>query len=419
MNQKPEHLAVLDVGNSMTRALLAEVPAGPGSRAGRDRDSDDASLLRFLGFAEVESEGWHKGNLTDIGQVSASIGKAIEQASHAAGAAVESAVVGIGGPHLQGISSRAGIQLASRPREVRREDVLRVMEAARDVPLSPDRDILHLVPKEFVLDSQDGIRDPVGMAGSHLEVRVHILTGLASASQNLVTAANRAGLLVETLVGEAFACGEAVPTEEERELGVLVAVIGGPGCEIAAYVQGGLGLASAVPVGGDHFTGDLAIGLRTSRADAEAIKKAFGSVFPGWTHDGTSFEVPGMGHQPSRLISHRVLRQILEPRATELFGLLRSELRRRSLEHHLAAGVILSGGGARMAGICDLAEKILEMPARIGLPPKMHRLPEPLDSPEYATLVSLAHYGMRLRQQRGPRESASANRFLDLLSRKK
>jgi cell division protein FtsA len=410
MNQKPEHLAVLDVGNSKTRALVAEIPHS---------NSDDPSRLRFLGFGEAESQGWHKGNLVDIGQASASIREAVEQAGHAAGVVIESAAVGIGGLHLQGISSRAGIQLASRPREILREDVLKVMQDARNVPLAPDRDILHLVAKEFVLDSQEGIRDPVGMVGAHLEVRVHILTHSAAAGQNLVTAVNRAGILVETLVGEAFACGEAVPSEEERELGVVVAILGGPGCEIAAYAQGGLCLANALPVGGDHFTGDMAIGLHTSRVDAEAIKKTFGSVFPGWSHDGTSFEVPGMGHQPSRLISHHVLRQILEPRALELFALLRGELRRRSLEDQLTAGVILSGGGARLAGLCDLAERILEMPARLGLPPRIQRLPEHLDFPEYATLVSLAHYGMRVRQQRGPRDGISANRFLDLLVRKK
>lgn len=410
MSQRPEHLAVLDVGHCMTRALIAGIPP-----AGMEH----GSRLRFLGFGEAESQGWHKGSLADIGEVASSIRNALEQAEQAAGCVVESAVVGIGGHHLHGFSSRAGIPLSSRPREVRHEDVQRAMQNARNVSLGPDREILHLVPKEFVLDSQEGIRDPIGMVASHLEVRVHFITNSVSAAQNLVTAVNRAGILVETLVGEAYACGEAVASEEERELGVLMVVLGGPASEIAAYVQGGLSLADALPVGGDHFTGDLAVGLHTPRSDAEAIKKTFASVFPGWSHTGTSFEVPGMGHQPSRLISHRVLRQILEPRALELFGLLRGELRRRSLEHQLGAGVVLSGGGARLSGLCDLAEKVLEMPARLGLPPRVQALPEQLDFPEYATLLSLAHYALRLRQQRGSRDGLVSSRLRDLLAWKK
>ncbi len=367
MSQQPEHLVALDVGNSMTRALVAQVPVAAG---------DDAARLRFLGFAETESEGWNKGVLADIAQVSAAVRRAVEQAQQQAGVLIESAVVGLGGPHLQGIASRAGVQLSSRPREVCREDVQRVLEAARDFRLAADRDILHLVPKEFVLDSLEGIRDPVGMLGTQLEVRVHVITHSATAAQNLVTAVNRAGVLVETLVGEGYAAAEAIPTPEEQELGVLTAVLGGPASAVIVCANGGLVLASELSVGGDHFTGDLAIGLRTSRADAEMIKKTFGSVFPGWYHEGASFEVPGMGRQPSRQIPHRVLSEILEPRARELFILLRGELRRAGLEGRLASGVILSGGGARLPGLCDLAEKVLDLPARIGLPPKIQGLPD-------------------------------------------
>jgi cell division protein FtsA len=408
MSQQPEHLVALDVGNCMTRALIAQGHLAAG---------DYAARLRFLGFAETESEGWNKGVLADIAQVSAGVRHAVEAAQQQAGSLIESAVVGIGGPHLQGIASRAAVHLSSRPREVRREDVQRVLEAARDFRLPADRDILHLVPKEFVLDSLEGIRDPFGMLGMQLEVRVHVITHSAAAAQNLVTAVNRAGVLVETLVGEAYAAAEAIPTPEEQELGVLTVVLGGPSSTAIVCANGGLVLASDLPIGGDHFTGDLAIGLRTSRADAEMIKKTFGSVFPGWYHEGASFETPGIGRQPSRQIPHRALREILEPRARELFVLLRGELQRSGLYGRLAGGVILSGGAARLPGLCDLAEKVLDLPARIGLPPKIQGLPEELDSPEYAPLLSLLHYGARIRQQRLPRQGASAGRLRDLLAR--
>ncbi|MBI2818525.1 MAG: cell division protein FtsA, partial [Acidobacteria bacterium] len=426
MSQKPEHLVALDVGNSSTRVLVAEIAATDVSSHRTSRQfsngspsREDPSLLQFVGFGEVETRGWHKGNLADIGQASETVRRVIEQAEESIGSQIESAVLGIGGPHLGGLSSRAGIALSIRPREVRREDVLRVMQDARNIPLSGDREILHIVPKEFVLDGQEGIRDPVGMVGMQLEVRVHFITNSAATAQNLVTVVNRAGILVETVVSEGFAAGEALPSQEERDLGVLVVLIGGPSSETVAYSQGGLASTHSTPIGGDHFTGDIAIGLHTARSDAETIKQTFGSVFPGWSHDGSSFEVPGIGHQPSRLIPQNLLRQILEPRAQELFSLLGAELGRAGLTTELAAGIILSGGGARLAGLCDLAEKVLGIPARIGLPPRIHGLPEALDSPEYATLLSLLYYGLRVRLQRSPRESGSPGRLRDLLAWKK
>jgi cell division protein FtsA len=422
MSQRPEHLVALDVGNYRTRLLVAETPAAdiPIGKSSRDWANgpsrwSDPSLLQFVGCGEVETQGWHKGNLADLGMASGSVRKVIEQVEQSIGSPIESAILGLGGPQLGGLSSRAGISLGARPREVRREDVQRVMEDARNLPVAADREILHIVPREFVLDGQEGIRDPVGMLGMQLEVRVHFITNSVATAQNLVTVVNRAGVLVEALVSEGFAAGEALPSQEERDLGVMVALLGGPATEAVAYCQGGLALADSLPVGGDHFTGDLAIGLRTARSDAESIKQTFGSVFPGWSHEGSSFEVPGIGHQPSRHIPQSLLRQILEPRAQELFGLLGAEITRADLAADLTAGVILSGGGARLAGMCDMAEKVLGIPARIGLPPKIHGLPEALDSPEYATLLSLLHYGYRVRQQRAPRDSGATGRLRSLL----
>lgn len=408
MNEEKNYLAALDVGSTATRVLVAEV-----------LDSgEEASQLRFRGWGAAESRGWRKGAMADLEQVSKSVKQAVERAEASAGVLVESAVVGMGGSHIQGMTSHAGLALSTRPREVNRDDIRRVMEAARQVPLAKDREIFHMVPQEFLLDGQDGIRDPLGLQASRLEAKVHIISGSLADSQNIVTAVNRAGVVVETMVGEAFAVGEAVLTTEERELGALVAIVGGSHSELVVYYRGSLRLSATVPIGGDHFTNDAAIGLQTSLEQAEEIKKLFGSVCASGIHEGTSFEVPGLGNRPSRLVPRSVLLYILEPRAQELLGLILEWLLRSGLEHHLGGGVVLCGGGARLQGMCDVAEQFFSSPARLGLPPKIPDLPETLDSPEYATLLGLLLYGLRVRRLRMARHRPLATRWKGLLGRK-
>ena len=408
MNPERDVLVSLDLGSTTTRAVVTAVL----------NFAEEPASLRFLGFGEVSSQGWRKGNIADLDQVARSIQQAVKQAEAAAGVSVEAAVVGIGGPQVQGLSSRLGWTLSPHPREVSREDVRRLMETARNIPLPKDRELLHLVPQEFVLDSQEGIRDPIGMQGSHLEAKVHLITSSVSASQNLVNAVNRAGILVETLVLEALAVGESVSSPEERELGTLVAVCGGSSCEAVAYHRDGIRLSVSIPIGGDHFTGDVAVGLHTPLADAEIVKKTFGSVSPSGGHEGASFEVPGVGSHPSRFVSRRTLLEILEPRAQELLTFARQELRRCGLEQNLGGGVILAGGVARLHGMCGLAEQLFGTPARIGLPLKIRDLPETLDSPEYTTAVGLLLYGQRVRRLRAPRHQPLASRWKDFLGRK-
>ncbi len=416
MNSKQETITALDLGNSMTRAIIAEVPGG--SPVGLN---DAALPLRFLGYGEVRSRGWHKGSLSDIDLAAASVRGALEKAEQmAGGVVVESAILGTGGPHLSGLSSRAGIRLApSFPREIRREDLHQVMQDARNIPLAADREIIHLVPKEFVLDSHEGIRNPVGMQGLNLEVSAHVLTGSVSTGRNLVSAVNRAGILVETVAGEAYVTGEATASDEERETGVLVVVMGSASCELVAFRNDGLAMAGIIPLGGDHFTGDLSIGLQTSRADAEKIKCTFGSVTAGWSHKGSTVEVPGVGEQPARLFPHRFLREILEARASELFILLGRELERCGLGGELQAGLVLTGGGARLPGLCDLAERILHLPARIGLPSRIVGMHEILDAPDKAPLLGLLQYGMRVRRFRSPHGKAPSSPWKHLFDRKR
>ena len=285
-----------------------------------------------------------------------------------------------------------------------------------------------MLPQEFALDSQSGVRDPIGMRAGSLAVKVHLITGSQAASQSVVAAVNRAGIVVETVVAEAFAVGEAVLTPEERELGVLVMVLGGGSVELAAYYQGGLRMSSAIAIGGDHFTSDVAIGLHTPTPEAEIIKKMFGSVYAGWSHDGASFEVPGLANRPSRMVPRRDLLEILEPRALELLAMAIEELRHADLEPRLGAGVILAGGGARLHGLCDLAENVFSGPARIGLPsdawdqegfpPMVLDLPGGWDGPEYTTAGALLLYGLRLRRLRMARQRTPAKRWKSLLAGK-
>ena len=386
MNQEANYVAALDLGSSKTRALIAELlDSGEGP-----------SQLRFMGFGETESQGWNKGMIADLEQVTQAVKEAVERAERQAGVALESAVVGVGGPHIQGTLVASGIALAARPREITRDDVRRVVENAGDVPLSKDREILHMIPGEFVLDSQKGIQDPVGMQGCYLGVKSHVVTGSATATQNLVTAVNRAGVLVETTVLEAFAAAEVVLSDEERELGVLVAVLGGGSCDLVVYRHGGLRMTAVIPIGGDHFTNDCALGLHTAHRDAEIIKKHFGSVMRDRCKEGTSIEVPGLGERPAWFVPASALTDILGSRAEEVLGLILDEILRCGLDHQLGAGVVLCGGGARLVGMCDLSEQILEGPARLGLPPKIVDMPEALESPEYTTLLGLGLYTQKL-----------------------
>jgi cell division protein FtsA len=418
MNPEKEFLAALDLGSTKTRVLLAEV-----------RRDDGAAPLRFAGYGEAESQGWRKGVVADLEAAAGSVRKAVEQAEAEAGAAVESAIVGIGGPHVQGISSRAGLPLAVRPREITRDDVRRVMESARSLPLPEGREILHMVPQEFTLDAHSGVHDPIGMQAHSLAVQAHLVTGSIAASQSVVSAVNRAGILVETVVAEAFAVGEAVLTEEEQELGALIAVLGSGSTELAAYHQGGLRMSAGIPVGGDHFTNDVAIGLHTPPAEAEVIKTMFGSVYTAGGHDGVSIEVPGLANRPARMAPRQELLEILNARAQELLGLAVEEMRRADLDPHLGAGAVLLGGGARLSGLCDLTEQVFAGPARIGLPSDVLAqegllagsldLPAYLDGPEHTTVMALLFYGLRLRQNRlGRRVRTEPKGWKGILGRK-
>lgn len=381
MSQKTEHLlTVLDVGSAKTRVLVAELHDG---------------ALRYRGHGVADSTGVRKGLIAELKQATQSINKAATAAEAMAQGTIDSCVVGIGGPHIRGVNSRGGVSLGTRLREITREDVRAAVDRARSVSLPSDREIIHLLPQQFILDEQPGIHDPVGMVGNRLEVNLHISTASASALQNVVTCANKAGLEVTESVFEAIAAAEATVSADERELGVCLIDIGAGSTELVVFFEGSVAHTSVVPIGGDHFTNDLAVGLHVSVPEAEWIKCEYGHAVVTSVSSSNEIELQGMpGHAP-RTVRQRYVSEILEPRARELFHLLRDNLRQGGVLEALGAGCVLTGGGARLPGLLDTAESLLRVPARIGTPVPLSRMPEELVAPENATLVGTLLYAHR------------------------
>ena len=385
MTKKDKYLVALDVGSTKTCALLSEV--------------DDSGAAKFISMGAAESKGLRKGLIANLGATATSIRRAIEEAESVAGVPVERAIVGVAGSHIRGVNSRGGITLGNRPRDIDREDIRRAVDAARNVTLPEDRLILHVLPQEFLVDSQDNIRDPMSMVGQRLEVNVHLVTSSASAMQNLVTAVKQAGIEVADTVLEPLASAESCLTQDERELGCCLLDIGGGTTELVVFGNGMLRHASAISVGGDHFTNDLAVGLRTPIPEAEKIKREYGCVFKKLIHEDHAIEIASVGDRPPRTVFTRMLNEIVEPRAQELLSLVRDELQRGGFGALIPAGLVLSGGGAHLKGLTELAEGMFNLPVRLAAPRGLEGMPEQLSQPEYATVVGLLLYGARARRQ--------------------
>jgi cell division protein FtsA len=319
---------------------------------------------------------------------------------------IERATVGIGGPHIRGFNSRGGITLGSRPREINRDDVRQAVERARSLSLPPERQTIHLLPQEFIVDEQGSIQDAVGMIGMRLEVNAHVVTAAASATQNLVTAANRAGIHVDDIVFEPLACADAILDSDERELGVCLVDIGSGSSDVVVFYEGAVAHTGVIPIGGDHFTNDIAVGLRTPLVDAEKIKRHCGCAVVTDIPEGNEIEVPSVGNRPSRLMSQRILGEILEPRARELFEMLREQLRQARVFDGLGAGCVLIGGGSRLSAVAEIAEQTLRCPARVGTVNGIPRMPNSLAQADFASCVGLLMYTHRARVGRIKEEQA-------------
>ncbi|HET7258416.1 MAG TPA: cell division protein FtsA [Candidatus Acidoferrum sp.] len=383
MAKKDRYIIALDVGSTKTCALIAEI---------------DEEQVKFLSLGAAESKGLRKGLIVNLDSTVSSIRRAVEEAEGVANVPVESAVIGVAGSHVRGVNSRGGVTLGNRARDIDREDVRRAIDAARNISLPEDREVLHVLPHEFMVDAQDGIRDAIGMVGHRLEANVHLVTSSIAATQNLVTAANRAGILVNDTVLEPLASAEACLTQDERELGCCLLDIGGGTTELIVYGGGVVRHTGAVPVGGDHFTNDLAVGLRTPIPEAEKIKRRHGCAATSLLHEDTSIEIASVGDRPPRTIFARMLTDIIEPRTMELLSLIREDLRRAGLDRQIPAGFVLAGGGARLNGLVELAEQTFHLPVRVAEPKGLADLPEQVAQPEYATVVGLVIYGAKTRR---------------------
>jgi cell division protein FtsA len=383
LGKKERYLTGLDVGSTKTCALIAEI---------------EGEEVKFLSLGAAESKGLRKGMIVNLEAAVSSIRRAVEEAEGAAGVPVESALLGIAGSHIRGVNSRGGITVGQRPRDLTRDDVRRTVDAARNISLPEDREVLHVLPQEFLLDAHDNIRDPIGMMGQKLEANVHIVTASATATQNVVTAVNRAGVLVSDTVLEPLASAEATLTQDERELGCCLLDLGGGTTEILVYTAGVVRHTAAVPVGGDHFTNDLAVGLRTPIPEAEKIKCEHGCAWQEMLREDGAIEIASVGDRPPRTVFARMLCEILEPRARELLTLVSDELKRAGLDTQIPAGLVLTGGAARLAGFTELAESVFSLPVRLAAPRGLAEMSDAVTRPEYSTVAGLVLFGARARR---------------------
>ena len=399
-NPNGNFLTAIDIGSAKTCALMAEIT--------------DVGM-RYRGHGVADSRGSRKGVIVELDKAVASIQKAVEAAEDIAGAAVEHAIIGIGGAHIRGINTHGGISLGTRPREIGRDEIKQAVERARAIPLPADREILHLLPQEFILDDQAGIHDPLGMMAARVEVRVHMVTAATSATQNVITAVNKAGVHVDDTVFEPLAAADSVLRADERELGVCLGDIGAGSTELIVFQQGAVAWTGVIPVGGDHFTSDLSVGLCTPLAEAEKIKKVYGSAVVTLIPEGNEVEVPSVGDRPSRLMPQRLVAEILEPRARELFEMMRDMLRHAGMFEVCLAGVVLSGGASRLPGIFDVAESVVRRSVRLSWPAPIAKMPSTLSEPEFATVLGMVNYGHRARIARGLQESGLGSKLKAML----
>ena len=398
MNPRQENLiAVLDAGSSKICVLVAELQDG---------------VLRYRGHGTEPAQGMRKGLIAELDPAAKAINRAALTAERVSRGDIEHVVVGIGGTHVRGVNSRGGIALGSRLREITREEVRAAVDRARSVALPPDREVLHLLPQEFILDDQAGIHDPIGMVGNKLEVNLHLSTCSGGVAQSVVTCANRAGLEVGDTIYEGIAAAEAVLSADERELGVCLADIGASTTELAVYFEGSIAHTAVLPIGGDHFTNDLAVGLHVSVEEAEQLKQEFGNCVVTAVPQLSEIEVGGRLNanspsgemQPARMVRQRFLAEVLEPRARELFTMLRDNLRQGGVLEALGAGCVLTGGGALLAGLQDNAESLLHVPTRVGSPVPLSRMPPELARPEFAVAIGMLLYTHRTQVRRASEE---------------
>ncbi len=380
-------LVGLDLGTTKVCAIVGEIK--------------DAARVDIIGIGISPSYGLKKGVVVNIDSTVESVKKAVQEAELMAGVEINSVYVGISGSHIKGLNSRGVVAIKNK--EVGATDVARVIDAARAVNIPMDQQVLHVLPQEFIIDDQDGIKDPLGMFGVRLEAKVHIITGAVTSIQNIVKSCSRAGLHVNDLVLQPLASSRAVLTQEEQDLGVAVVDIGGGTTDMALFLEGSLYHTEVLNIGGNHITNDISVGLRTPASEAEKIKIKYGCALTSLVKHEEMLEVPSVGGRAPRALSRQILSEIIEPRVEELFGMVQQRLKKTGYEDMIVAGVVLTGGTALMDGMQDAAERTLGMPVRRGTPKNIGGLMDVVNSPIYATGVGLVLHGAE-NQQETPRK---------------
>lgn len=386
MSKRPDKNLIvgLDIGTSKVVAIVGELTIN--------------GSLEVIGLGSHPSRGLKRGVVVNIESTVQSIQRAVDEAERMAGCQIQSVYTGIAGSHIKSLNSH-GI-VAIRDSEVTQADVERVIDAAKAVAIPADQKILHILPQQFLIDAQSGIREPIGMSGVRLEAKVHMVMGSVSAAQNIVKCVRRCGLEVDDIILEQLASSHAVLTEDEKELGVCLIDIGGGTTDLAVCVEGSMQHTAVIPIAGDQVTNDLAVALRISTHAAEAIKIKYGCALLSLVSANAMVEIPSMSDRPTRSLSLTTLSEVIEPRYEELFLMVRAELQRMGLVDRLGSGIVVTGGSAKMNGVVELAEEIFQLPVRLGVPRHVTGLSEVVNNPIYATGVGLLLYGLQQQLER-------------------
>lgn len=376
-----KYIVALDIGTSKVCALVGEI--------------SERGQLEIIGKGTAPMKGTRRGNIINLDQATEAVKRAVDEAEVMAGIQIESAFVGLSGDHIRSVNSRGVVSVMGRHKEIGREDIDRVIEASKSINVPAELELLHVIPREFVVDGQDGIHDPIGMTATRLEANVHIVTGARTHDQNVLTCVNKAGIAVQELVLEQLAAAEAVLTQDEREMGVLLMDVGGGTTDYAVFLEGNVVHTNVLPVGAGHFTSDISVVLRTPMEDAERIKKRYGCALSSLVTEDDPIEVPTVGGRAPKILSRQELTGILEPRAAELAKLVYRDLEKVGLDKEIRSGVVVVGGGAEMDGIVEMVEQVFDQQARKGVPRGFGGLADTVAGPDCAAAAGLLLWGLR------------------------
>jgi len=376
-----KYVVALDIGTSKVCVLVGEI--------------NDRRQLEIIGKGTAPMRGTRRGNIINLDQAVDAVKKAVDEAEVMAGLQIESVYVGVAGDHIRSVNSRGVVSVVGKHREISREDIDRVIEASKSINIPAELELLHVIPREFVVDGQDGIHDPLGMTAQRLEANVHIVTGARTHNQNILTCVNKAGIAVQELVLEQLAAGEAVLTHDEREMGVLLLDLGAGTADYAVFLEGNVVHTNVLPVGAGHFTSDISVVLRTPMEDAERIKKRHGCALSSLITENDPIEVPTVGGRAPKIVSRHELTNILEPRAAEIAKLVYKDLEKVGLDKEIRSGVVMVGGGAEMDGMIEMIEQVFDQQARKGIPRGLGGLADTVAGPEWAAAAGLLLWGFR------------------------